>query len=432
MITINNTNMSEVYVGQTKVVAIYIGNTKVFPSTPSITWYDDEFKSVVLAALNLSDNVTQETLSTITDDQFAIVSFKNNTNIKTIADLAKFTNVTTIPESCFSGCTSLGTDDNVEQGSTLIIPSNITILRQYAFLNCSGYKSLIMDHVVSSTEYTSISTVGTFSGMSNLEGIINLSNFRNISAWHEFDGWGRNGSGIKVVMPTEQDKFGVWFAGAKLISMADSEANLVDNVINIPVNYTKDFTYAFGANYGMGNNSYILDGAEYVNSIIGGDNSSTSCSSITFGESCKAITGPCLSDNENNYTIICKAVTPPVLGLGGMGFCTGVDVTNTTTDNIDTVVKASEAQYPFMYTSRIVAIYVPDEAVDLYKSDTQACINTGSEILDCVTTEGAVNCFGTSDPEASWPSYGGDYIVDSRIIGWSRFADKIKPMSDLT
>lgn len=434
MISIGNNKISEIYVGSTKIKEVYVGSVKVYPETPSIVWYDDEFKSVALTALGLSDNTTQEQLDAVTDTQFASVSFKNNTTIKTIADLAKFTSVTKIPDNCFYGCTSLGTDETVQDGTTLVIPSNISTIGNYAFQSCSGYKSITIEHVCTLAAYTIQNTTGCFSKMSGLEGVIDLTNLRGLSHYHEFDGIGKSGAGIQIVMPDDnQSTFGTWFVGAKLTAMASTVDDLEDNVIKIPNHYTEIAGYTFAANYFKGvQNSFILDSVEKVNSIIGGDNSSTLCKSITFGENCKYITGPCLSDNENNYTIICKSTTPPILGLGGIGYSNGDDVEITLTDGNTATIKASETEYPFMYTSRVTAVYVPDDAVDTYKADIKAGVKYQNEMYELTTNEGAVACNGTSNPTAGYPSYGEDYTVESRIVGWSRFADKIKPMSELT
>lgn len=74
MISIGNNKISEIYVGSTKIKEVYVGSTKVFPSTPSVVWHDDEFKSKVLTTLGLDDNATLEELAAITDTQFASVS----------------------------------------------------------------------------------------------------------------------------------------------------------------------------------------------------------------------------------------------------------------------------------------------------------------------------------------------------------------------
>lgn len=446
MISVGNSKIKEIYVGSTKIKEVYVGSVKVFPSEPDVVWYDDEFKTVALTALNSGKAMTESELAAVTNTQFAKVSFENNTTVKSIKDLEKFTSVTKIPNRCFAGCTALGTENLTTTGdiddTILNIPANVTEIGNYAFLNCKGYKGITIDHVVTCSNYAQQSYTGCFSGMHNVQGVVDLSNLRNITEFHEFDGFGQSGTGVKVVLPTTQACFGTWFPGAKVTAIADSVANLEDGKIKVPNNYTHDFHYAFGANYGKGNNDYTLDGVRVVNSIIGGDNSSTSCKSITFGEDCKYITGPCLSDNENTYTITCKAITPPKLGLGGIGFYSGSDVT--LPDGQAT--KQSEAVYPFMYTSRVNAIYVPAEAVEAYKNDTGWCvpyataptsIPEGTTVVEeeCnhknyLCGEGEISCYGTTKPTLGYPEYGEGYTIDDRVIGWSRFADKIQAIPE--
>lgn len=110
--------------------------------------------------------------------------------------------------------------------------------------------------------------------------------------------------------------------------------------------------------------------------------------------------------NNNNYTIICRAINPPLLTIGS----------NIYKDNIVGYSFALYKCYPF--NCDVKHIYVPDESVDLYKNDTKYGIQL--ENSDEITEHtGTVECF--------------DYDftgIKERNISWSRFKDIIKPLSE--
>lgn len=126
---------------------------------------------------------------------------------------------------------------------------------------------------------------------------------------------------------------------------------------------------------------------------------------LDIGSGCKYIQGDSGISN-NNYTIICRAINPPLLTIGS----------NIYKDNIVGYSFALYKCYPF--NCDVKHIYVPDESVDLYKNDTKYGIQL--ENSDEITEHtGTVECF--------------DYDftgIKERNISWSRFKDIIKPLSE--
>lgn len=383
MLALGNKELKSAYIGSKPIKQIYLGSKLVWP-TKFAEWFDPEFKRVALAALNNGNEMTDQQIADITNEQFAKVSFKDNTDLRDIRDLGKFTSVDTIPDSCFYGCSSLGLDE-----TTLTIPQNITKLQPKCFNgnNTSGnhYKSIVFDHKITMDHSANWNeTSACFGNMRYIEGILDLTNLE-MQNYHEFDGVGLNGSGVKVILTSESSPnsvFGSWFPTAKVIALADSEANLEDGVIKIPSGFTATEVYCFNAS--VNNQKFILP--EGLTSVggFGGDLSWQYVTSYDLPSTTKVIKGPVGDSIQNNITIICRAATPPEMQLGGIGWGGNYD-----------------KMYPF-YNTKITAIYVPDDSVEAYKTNE---INT-----ECWN--------GSGDAEI-------------RNIGWSRFADKIKPLSDV-
>lgn len=59
----------------------------MFLKVGSKYWYDDEFKTVVLKALNNGEEMTEAQLAAVTNEQFNKISFDGNTKITSIKDL---------------------------------------------------------------------------------------------------------------------------------------------------------------------------------------------------------------------------------------------------------------------------------------------------------------------------------------------------------
>lgn len=410
MIFIGSKEVKELSVNE-----VYVGSTLVYKKYP--TWYDKEFKSVALAALNGGKEMSTYELSKVTNSQFSNVSFNTNTSLRTIKDLEKFASVDTIHQNCFNGCTGLGTQSlestGEEDDTVLRIPSNIIKIAKGAFNGCTGYKSIVFDHYVERLDELQSASGYCFHNMTGLEGVIDISNFY-ASRFHEFDGWGKSTTGVQIIMSPKQAEYnnywGTWFSSAKVTALAPSLEELEVGKIKIPEGFVKGGLYSMTNPQNGTLKHYFPSTFEWIDNYAGGGGDwDYKTALLDIDVNCKYITGGTQADNyySGGVTIVCRAVTPPIMGLGGIGWGGNY-----------------ELQYPFI-RNNIKAIYVPDESVNLYKEDTKyATSSMGGGINSAGTPEssisvgeGEVSCFDGS-------------TLAARIIGWSRFASYIKPLSE--
>lgn len=356
-------------------------------------WVDPEIKRIILANFNGGREMTDEDLAAITQEEWDSIVHKNtkssifrgNTDIKSIDDIAKFTGVSRLGDYTFSDCTGLTGE--------LTIPQNIKYLNNYVFSGCTGYKSIRIDHDVECAERGDNWGPQTFGKMNGIEGVIDLRNLKKIGTYHEFDGFGSKGSGCKIIMPSLEQGFGVWFMGSRVSAMADSEENLEEGTIKIPEGYTSGGALAFN-NCPKIHKIICPETMTMFDSFSGGDESWNYLTYFEMGSKTTLLKGGVCAANSysggRHTTVVCKAVTPPEIKQGGVGIGDG----------------NNKLYYPFLST-RISSLYVPDESVDLYK-------NSSTIVATAVTPF----------------SYGGK-TEENVEIGWKRFADVIKPLSQL-
>lgn len=201
-----------------------------------------------------------------------------------------------------------------------------------------------------------------------------------------------------------------WFQKCNIKSFAPSKEQLEDTKIKLPEGITEITPLAF-SNSRLNNFSvYIPNSVIKISGLFARKNSTntinTNIKLLDIGSGCKYIQGDSGISNNNNYTIICRAINPPLLTIGS----------NIYKDNIVGYSFALYKCYPF--NCDVKHIYVPDESVDLYKNDNKYGIQ--EQYSDEITEHtGTVECF--------------DYDftgIKERNISWSRFKDIIKPLSE--
>lgn len=356
---------------------------------PRIKWYDDEFKRICLQAFNGGKEMTYYDLVSVTQEQWdrtvnrsSSSIFSNNANIHSIKDVEKFVNVDTLGNYTFNGCTGV-------EGE-LVIPSNIKYLKNFVFDSMSNVTSIKIDHEVLYDSSESNWGARTFGKLTKVNGIVDFSNFKNISTYHEFDSLGSASTGCKVIFPALNQHFGVWFASAKITAMAGSEEELEDGVAKIPEGYTHGGQLAFNSTPIQ--KIICPETMETFDNFGGGEESWNYVRYFEMGSKTRLLKGAVCGANSYSgarVTVVCKAKTPPTMEQGGIGL----------NDN-------TRWNFPFMST-RIGALYVPDESVDLYKESSTIVEKAPKEY-----------------------SYAAE-MEENVEIGWKRFASVIKPLSEL-
>lgn len=132
-------------VGTTPLDSIYLGSTLIWKQK-YLQWYDPEFKRVILETYNngkefrTKDELNSVILFKIFTDENNMqpISFENNTKIKTIKDLEKFT-IFPGGNNVFKNCSSLGTEYVEATGETnyteLNIPESVHSFKSGSFIN---------------------------------------------------------------------------------------------------------------------------------------------------------------------------------------------------------------------------------------------------------------------------------------------------------
>lgn len=371
-----------------------------------VRWVDPEFKRVALETFNNGEEMTQEQLSAITDNDFySQFSLRNNTEVKSMLDLYKFTSVRRIPPYCFENCTSLGLLDS----SKFVSNNPVTLIRPIrgigtrAFSGCNNVKTIYID---TDTWYGTSTGQGwnkntdpegpqSFGGMTKLKGTVSIATFWQDGNTYgqEYNGMGSEESGVKLIHLPRYGTYGSWFKDSKILGLARTAGELEIGKLKIPSDVVTIKKEAFGGTTGalVPNLEIIIPSSTTtIQSAFGGSRAATKFKSLDLGENVSSITGPVLENNVSSYTIICRATTPPTLGLGGIG------------QNINN----SELQFPFMNSSNLTAIYVPDDSVDLYKNNSNIVVACDFNAAD----------YSTSSEQE---------------IGWKRFSSIIRPLSEL-
>lgn len=348
----------------TRCVVSFKDNDVHYNPIQRVEWYDEEFKRIALNAFNNGEEMTFDDLNAITQERwFNVVNggtgeqstssiFKNNANIHSIKDVEKFTQVNTLGNYTFAGCTGVVGD--------LEIPSNISYVKSYTFQGMSSVTNIIMDHEVSFNGFEGNWGPKTFGNLTSISGVIDLRNLKSIGVYHEFDALGSAGTGCQVIMPALNQAFGVWFASAKVTAMAGSENDLVNGTAKIPEGYTH------GGIYGLHNNGRGLkriicpESMETFDNFCGGDGSWNYYNYFEMGSNTRLLRGAVCSNYTTGpqLTIVCKASTPPIIQRGGTGL-------------------GDDSNYPFMSTN-VVSIYVPDASIQAYEQSST--ISDGDEI----------------------------------------------------
>lgn len=358
---------------------------------PVIDWIDPEFKRICLENFNGGREMTYYDLVSVTQERWDQVVypngtsiFKNNTEIHSIADMEKFINVHTLGFATFSALTGVAGD--------LVIPSNITTVKGRVFSNMSNVTNIVIGHEINWAPPAGDNWgPQTFGALSRVNGVVDLRNFKTIGEYHEFDGLGSAGSGCQVIMPALQQRFGVWFASSKISAMAGSEEELVNGTIKIPEGYTYGGQLAFNS---CPNVLRVIcpESMTTFETFCGGDGSWNNVRYFEIGSNTTLLKGGVCGANGWNHqtTVVCKAVTPPRIEQGGYGHGGNTDYL-----------------YPFIDT-KVKALYVPDESIDLYKNSSTTAATAPDEY-----------CYY-------------ERMVENVEIGWKRFADVIHPLSELS
>lgn len=420
MLNIGNKKLKDANIGTTPLDSNYLGSTLIWRKE-YIQWYDPEFKRIILEKYNNGKEMTQDQLNkfrsmyklsesdmVLTDDLFS-----NNKKLLSIKDLEKFVNCDYIPLRMFEGCDNLGST-NLESTKDiddriLEIPSNITNIGEFNFNN-TKYTGVKFNQEVS-LEGSGLDSSGQMQGifyqMNNLSGILDLTKVDNIRTYWEFNNLGSNGSGLQIIYPYNANMpiFAGWFYHCNIKSFAPSKEQLEDNKIKLPEGITEITPLAFGNNRLDNFSIYIPNSVIKISGLCCdiGNPDSNSIKLLDIGSGCKYIQGNSGNSINSNYTIVCRATTPPLLTLGGSNY----------KGSFFTYGDDNKA-YPFI--SGATHIYVPDESVDLYKNDTKYGIQ--EEYSDEITEHtGTVECYS-------------QYELKERNISWSRFKDIIKPLSE--
>lgn len=410
MLNIGNKKLKDANIGTTPLDNIYLGSTLICRKE-YVQWYDPEFKRVILEKYNNGKEMTQDQLNKITSLDPNLFAY--NKKLLSIKDLEKFINITILPKQLCMYCSNLGSTNLESTGSTddhiLEIPNNIQII-DYELASTAKYSGIKFNSniILGKSDFMSASILS----LSNLSGILDLNNVIRINSYSEFMGLGSNGTGLQVIYPynTNIPIFQGWFQKCNIKSFAPSKEQLEDTKIKLPEGITEITPLAF-SNSRLNNFSvYIPNSVIKISGLFARKNSTntinTNIKLLDIGSGCKYIQGDSGISNNNNYTIICRAINPPLLTIGS----------NIYKDNIVGYSFALYKCYPF--NCDVKHIYVPDESVDLYKNDTKYGIQL--ENSDEITEHtGTVECF--------------DYDftgIKERNISWSRFKDIIKPLSE--
>lgn len=409
MLNIGEKKLKDANIGSTPLEKIYLGNTLIWEKE-YVQWYDPEFKRIILEKYNNGKEMTQDQLNKITSLDSNLFSY--NIKLLSIKDLEKFINVTIIPKQIFQSCSNLGSTNLESTGSTndhiLEIPNNIQII-DYEICSNAKYSGIKFNSniILGKSNFMSPS----FTSLYNLSGILDLTKITNINNYQEFNELGSNGTGLQIIYPynTNMPIFQGWFQKCNIKSIAPSKEQLEDNKIKLPEGITEITPLAFSKSKLNNFSVYIpnsvikISGLFARNSIYNTIN--TNIKLLDIGSGCKYIQWDSGLSNNNNYTIICRAITPPLLTVGG-----NIYKNNT----IGYYLYALKKYYPF--NCDVKHIYVPDESVDLYKNDTKYGIqlDNSDEITEHI---GTVECWDYRETK-------------ERNISWSRFKDIIKPLSE--
>lgn len=421
MLNIENKKLKDANIGTTPLDSIYLGSTLIWKKE-YVQWYDPEFKRIILETYNNGKEMTQDQLNKFRSmyklsESDLILSdslFQNNTKLLSIKDLEKFINCDYIPFRMFEGCDNLGST-NLESTKDiddriLEIPSNITSIGEFNFNNTKyiGVKFNQEMSLGGGGIDNSGMINGVFHQMNNLSGILDLTKIINIEIYQEFNELGSNGNGLQIIYPYNANMpiFAGWFQNCNIKSFAPSKEQLEDNKIKLPEGITEITPLAFGNNRLDDFSIYIPNSVTKISGLCSpiGYPDPNDIKLLDIGSGCKYIQGNSGNSTNSNYTIVCRATTPPLLTLGGINY-----KGNTFSYNDD-----ENKAYPFIYGA--AHIYVPDESVDLYKNDNKYGIQ--EQYSDEITEHtGTVECYSR-------------YELKERNISWSRFKDIIKPLSE--
>ena len=407
MLNIGNKKLKDANIGTTPLDSIYLGSTLIWKKE-YVQWYDPEFKRVILEKYNNGKEMTQDQLNKITSLDPNLFAY--NKKLLSIKDLEKFINITILPKQLCMYCSNLGSVNLESTGSTddhiLEIPNNIQII-DYELTSTAKYSGIKFNSniILGKSEQIDASIIS----LSNLSGILDLSNVIKINNYKEFTELGSNGTGLQVIYPynTNIPIFQGWFQKCNIKSFAPSKEQLEDNKIKLPEGITEITPLAFGNNRLNNFSVYIPNSVTKISGLFARQspfNSKVNIKLLDIGSGCKYIQGDSGLSNNNNYTIICRAINPPLLTIGS----------NIYKNNTVGYIYALEKYFPF--NCNVKHIYVPDESVDLYKNDTKYGIQeSNSDII--IEHIGTVECWDGSETK-------------ERNISWSRFKDIIKPLSE--
>lgn len=407
MLNIGNKKLKDANIGTTPLDIIYLGSTLI-QKKEYVQWYDPEFKRVILEKYNNGKEMTQDQLNKITSLDPNLFAY--NKKLLSIKDLEKFINITILPKQLCMYCSNLGSTNLESTGSTddhiLEIPNNIQII-DYELASTAKYSGIKFNSniILGKSEQIDASIIS----LSNLSGILDLSNVIKINSYKEFNELGSNGTGLQVIYPynTNIPIFQGWFQKCNIKSFAPSKEQLEDNKIKLPEGITEITPLAFGNNRLNNFSVYIPNSVTKISELFARQSpfdSKVNIKLLDIGSGCKYIQGDSGLSNNNNYTIICRAINPPLLTIGS----------NIYKNNTVGYIYALEKYFPF--NCNVKHIYVPDESVDLYKNDTKYGIQeSNSDII--IEHIGTVECWDGSETK-------------ERNIGWSRFKDIIKLLSE--
>ena len=422
MLNIGNKKLKDANIGTTPLDSIYLGSTLIWRKE-YVQWYDPEFKRVILEKYNNGKEMTQDQLNKFrsmyklseSDIILDYDLFSNNKKLLSIKDLEKFVNCYYISHRMFEGCDNLGST-NLESTKDiddriLEIPSNITDINMNNFNN-TKYTGIKFTSEIENLGDGSLDNSGfydgVFSHMDNLSGILDLTKVNYINIYQEFNTLGSNGNGLEIIYPYNANRpiFAGWFKYCNIKSFAPSKEQLESNKIKLPQGITEITPGAFSENTLNNFSVYIPNSVTKISGLFSQWNNygNTYIKLLDIGSGCKYIQGDSGISNNNNYIIICRATTPPLLTLGGPNY-KGINYT------FD-----SNMSKTFPFNCDVKQIYVPDESVDLYKNDTKYGIQ--EQYSDEITEHtGTVECYS-------------NYELKERNISWSRFKDVIKPLSE--
>lgn len=407
MLNIGNKKLKDANIGTTPLDSIYLGSTLIWKKE-YVQWYDPEFKRVILEKYNNGKEMTQDQLNKITSLDPNLFAY--NKKLLSIKDLEKFINITILPKQLCIYCSNLGSVNLESTGSTddhiLEIPNNIQII-DYELASTAKYSGIKFNSniILGKSEQVEASIIA----LSNLSGILDLSNVIKINSYKEFRELGSNGIGLQIIYPynTNIPIFQGWFQKCNIKSFAPSKEQLEDNKIKLPEGITEITPLAFGNNRLNNFSVYIPNSVTKISGLFAKESFfdiKINIKLLDIGSGCKYIQGDSGLSINNNYTIVCRAINPPLLTIGSNIY------------KNDTVgyIYALEKYFPF--NCNVKHIYVPDESVDLYKNDTKYGIQeSNSDII--IEHTGTVECWDGSETK-------------ERNISWSRFKDIIKPLSE--